>query len=97
MDPATEVTPDVSSHLHLGDGVRLHYELFHPQDISSSKGKVRYHLLQARLQGLQYLGSEVSRCSFTSNPIDQLHQPSITDAMECIGSTDWSVTRLVTR
>jgi hypothetical protein len=38
MDPAIEATPDVSAYLTLTDGVRLHYELFHPQD--SSKGKV---------------------------------------------------------
>jgi hypothetical protein len=38
MDPAIEVIPDVSAYLMLSDGVRLHYELFHPQD--SSKGKV---------------------------------------------------------
>jgi hypothetical protein len=38
MDPAIEVIPDVSAYLLLSDGVRLQYELFHPQD--SSKGKV---------------------------------------------------------
>lgn len=41
MDPALEVTPDFSAHMQLSDGVRLHYELFHPRDMSCSKGKVQ--------------------------------------------------------
>ncbi|WIA42141.1 hypothetical protein OEZ86_009410 [Tetradesmus obliquus] len=40
MDPALEVTPDFSAHMQLSDGVRLHFELFHPRDMSCSKGKV---------------------------------------------------------